>query len=180
MNKLSLTLLTALILCLAIGCQDKAAMAELEAIKAQTKVESQNKTLVNRYIDIINTRNYDDLKELLSPDYAVYNPSGHPEPTSRDKLIENYKGAAEAFTEFSWEIKDIVSAKDKVVARIMINGTTKAGLPGLPKSSQKFEFSMISIMRVEDGKIIEEWQEDDQLGFARQLGMELKAKERDK
>ena len=28
-----------------------------------------------------------------------------------------------------------------------------------------------------DGKVVEEWQEDDQLGLARQLGMELKPKE---
>jgi hypothetical protein len=33
-------------LCFMVGCQDKAAMAELEAMKAQTKIEEQNKTIV--------------------------------------------------------------------------------------------------------------------------------------
>jgi 2-polyprenyl-3-methyl-5-hydroxy-6-metoxy-1,4-benzoquinol methylase len=48
------------------------------------------------------------------------------------------------------------------------------------KVAKKFEFSMITIMRIQGGRIIEEWQEDDQLGFARQLGMELKPKEDNK
>ncbi len=29
-------------------------------------------------------------------------------------------------------------------------------------------------MRMENGRVAEEWQEDDQLGLVRQLGMELK------
>jgi hypothetical protein len=32
-------------------------------------------------------------------------------------------------------------------------------------------------MRMKDAKVVEEWQEDDQLGFVRQLGLELKPKE---
>jgi len=35
-------------------------------------------------------------------------------------------------------------------------------------------------MRIENGKAVEEWQEDNQLGLARQLGMELKPKEGEK
>jgi len=160
-----------------IGCQDKEAMAELEAMKAQAEVEEQNKALVKRYIETFNKGDYEALKELLSPDYTVYNPSGYPEPTSREALIENYKRALEAFPEFIWSIEDMIAAEDKVISRIIAKGTYKGGVPGLPKTGKEFEFSMITIMRIEDGKVVEEWQEDDQLGLARQLGMELKLKE---
>jgi len=163
-----------------VGCQDKEAMAELEEFKAQGEVEEQNKALVKRYVETFNKGNYEALKELLSPDYAVYNPSGYPEPTSREALIENYKGALEAFSEFSWSIEDMIAAEDKVISRIIAKGNYKGGVPGLPKTGKKFEFSMITIMRIEDGKVVEEWQEDDQLGFARQLGMELKPEEIEK
>jgi hypothetical protein len=43
MKNLSMILPLALILCFMVGCQDKEAMAELEALKAQTQVEEQNK-----------------------------------------------------------------------------------------------------------------------------------------
>jgi len=46
MKKLFLILPLALILCFMVGCQDKEAMAELEAMKAQAKVEEQNKELI--------------------------------------------------------------------------------------------------------------------------------------
>jgi len=162
-----------------VGCQDKEAMAELEAMKAQAEVEEQNKALAKHYIEILNEGNFEAFKELLSPNYAIYSPSGYPEPTSREKLIENYKGARKAFSEFIWSIEDVIAAKDKVICRIIIKGTYKGEVVDLLAAEKKFEFSLITIMRMENGKIVEEWQEDDQLGFARQLGMELKPKEKE-
>jgi steroid delta-isomerase-like uncharacterized protein len=163
-----------------VGCQDKAAMAELEAMKAQAAVEEQNISLVKRYIEVFNEGDFEAFKDLLSSNYVIYSPSGYPEPTSREKLIENYKGMQEAFSEFIWNIEDIIAAGDKVICRIIANCTYKGGIPGLQKSEKEVKFSLITIMRLENGKVIEEWQEDDQLGFARQLGMELKPKEEEK
>ncbi|NIM90964.1 MAG: DUF4440 domain-containing protein [Candidatus Aminicenantes bacterium] len=180
MKKPLLAIPLALILCFMVGCQDKEAMAELEAFKAQAETEEQNRALVKRYVETLNRADFEAFKELLSPDYAIYNPSGYPESTSREKLIENYKASAEAFSEFTWNIKDIIAAGDKVICRIIANGTYKGGVQGLPATEKKFEFSLITIMRLENGKVLEEWQEDDQLGLARQLGMELKPKEETK
>ncbi len=70
----------------------------------------------------------------------------------------------------------MIAAKDKVICRIRVRGTYKGGAADLPATEKEFTFSLITIIRVENGKVVEEWQEDDQLGFARQLGMELKPK----
>ena len=51
MKKLCIILALALFLCFMVGCQDKAAMAELDAMKAQAEVEEQNKTLFKQYYD---------------------------------------------------------------------------------------------------------------------------------
>jgi steroid delta-isomerase-like uncharacterized protein len=180
MKKLYMILSLALILCFMVGCQDKEAMAELETMKAQAEVEEQNISLAKRYIEALNGGDFEAFEELLSSNYAIYSPSGYPEPTSREKLIENYMGVREAFSEFIWNIEDIIAAGDKVICRIIANCTYKGGVPGLPENEKKVKFSLITIMRVENGKVIEEWQEDDQLGFARQLGMELKTKKGEK
>jgi len=177
MQKICISLMLAFILCFIVACQDKDAMAELADFKVQVKVEEQNTALAKRYIEAFNNGNFEAFTELLSSDYAIYSPSGYPQPTSREKLIENYKGAAEAFSGFTWNIEDIIAAEDKVICRIMARGTFIGALPDLPATEKKFEFSLITIMRIEDGIIVEEWQEDDQLGLARQLGMELKPKE---
>jgi steroid delta-isomerase-like uncharacterized protein len=166
----------ALILCLIFGCRDQAAIAELEIFKARAEVEEQNKELVKLYIETINKGALEAFEEILSPDYVVYSPSGSVKPTSREELIENYRGALDAFSEFTWNIEDMIASQDKVICRISARGIYKGGVPGIPVEEKEFEFSMISIMRIENGKIVEEWQEDDQLGLARQLGMELKPK----
>ena len=49
MKKLYMILPLVFLLCFMVGCQDKAAMAELEEFKVQAEVEEQNKELVNRY-----------------------------------------------------------------------------------------------------------------------------------
>ncbi len=167
----------ALILCFMVGCQDKAVMAELEEFRAQAALEEQNKELAKRYIEALNEGNFEALKEFLSPDYAIYSPSGYPEPTSREKLIENHKEVQKASSEFIWNIQDMIAAKDYVICRTMVRCTYKGGFPGIPATEKEVGFSLITIMRMEKGKIVEEWQEDDQLGLARQLGMELKPKE---
>jgi len=123
-----------------IGCQDKEAKAELEKLKTQAEVESQNKTLAVRYVEAFNKGDFNAFKELLSTDYAIYSPSGFPEPTSGEKLIENHEMSIKAFTEFTWSIEDIIAAGDKVIIRV-----------NFPTKAIEFKFSLISIMRMEKG-----------------------------
>jgi len=180
MNKLRIFLPVALVLLFMVGCQNKEAKVEFEGFKARVALEEQNMGLAKRYIDAINEGNFEPFEELLSPGYAIYSPSGYPQPSSREKLIENYQGVRKAFPQFTWSMEDMMASKDKVACRIIIRGTFKGGMAGLPAGEKEFRFSLITIMRMENGKIVEEWQEDDQLGFVRQLGMELKPKEEPK
>ena len=165
------------LLCFYFSCQDKDAMAELEVLKAQEAQEEKNKELVNSYVEAINQGNFEGLAELLSSDYAGHSPPGYPENISRDRLIENYKTAAKDIKSFAWEIEDLMAAGDKVILRAMVSGVYYGNLPDIKVKGESISFSLISIMRIEDGKIAEEWMIDDMLGLARQLGMELKPKE---
>jgi steroid delta-isomerase-like uncharacterized protein len=167
----------ALVLFSTVVCQNKTIMEELKAIKNQVEIENQNKVRAKYYVNAFNRSDYEAMTEFLSPDYEVYCPSGNPNPTSREQRIENYKTAAGAISEFTWQIEDLIAAEDKVIARVIATGTYKGGIPGLPIAAKKLEFSMITIMLFQDGRIVKEWQEDDQLGFARQLDMELMPKE---
>lgn len=170
----------ALVFCFAAGCQDRGTAAALEEFRSQAEIEEQNIELAKRYLEAFNKRDFEALKELLSPDYAVYSPSGYPEPASRERYVEGLAGARKAFPEFTWNLADVIAAKDRVVFRLIIRGTYKGGVPDLPEAEKEVTFSMITIMRMADGKIVEEWQEDDQLGLVRQLGMELRPKEAEK
>ncbi len=85
MKKLYMILPLALILCFMVGYQDKAAMEELEAMKAQAEVEEQNKALIRECFEDWNKGSSEVFMEKTSPDYAYYTPSGNPNPLSREE-----------------------------------------------------------------------------------------------
>ncbi len=51
---------------------------------------------------------------------------------------------------------------------------------GIPATGNKYETSEISIRRIENGKVVECWEQLDLLGLMQQLGMELKPKKGEK
>ncbi len=180
MKKLCVLLPLALILCFMFGCQDKAAMAELEKFKAQVAVEEQNKQIVNRFIEEMNKGNPENnevLKGLHSPDLAHYIPSNSPKPMSLDEAIEPLKPVFEAFPDAVWSIEDLIAADDKVIVRFVLRGTHEGEFMGIPPTGNKVEVGGINIMRIENGKIVEDWEDFDALGWLQQLGLELKPKE---
>ena len=62
MKKHYMILTLVLILCFMVGCQDKEAMAELEAMKAQAEIEEQNKALVMRYFGAVESGDLEAVK----------------------------------------------------------------------------------------------------------------------
>ena len=48
---------------------------------------------------------------------------------------------------------------------------------GIPATGNKIESSGILIARIENGKVVEQREEFDMMGFMQQLGMELKPRE---
>jgi steroid delta-isomerase-like uncharacterized protein len=180
MKKLSMILPLALILCFMVSCQDKEAMAELEAMKAQAEVEEQNKELVKRLWEAWSKGDFEAFKELVAPDFAHYLPSGSTKPSSREETIEIGKGLHNAFPDITFSIEGLIAEGDRVTVRFIYRGTHKGEFEGIPATGNEFEGSGISISRIENGKVVEQRKEIDALGMMQQLGMELKPKEGEK
>ena len=77
------------------------------------------------------------------------------------------------------QIEDLIAAGDKVIVRFIYRGTHEGEFLGVPATGNKVEMGGIIITRIENGKIIEDRDESDMLGFMQQLGMELKPKEKE-
>jgi steroid delta-isomerase-like uncharacterized protein len=180
MKKLLLILPLALILCFMVGCQDKAAMAELEEFKAQAAVEEQNKEIVKHEWELYSKGDFEAFKELFAPEYVYYSPSATPKPVSIEEAIEFGKMIFKAFPDSSWTIEELLAAGDIVVNRWIWKGTHEGEFMGIPPTGIKLEMGGIGIARIENGKIVEEREDYDMLGMMQQLGMELKPKEEGK
>ena len=180
MKKLFITISLVFLLCFTFACQNKAEKAELEAMKTQATVEEQNKEIVKGYIDEFNKGNVEILNEVCAPDYRFYVPSNSPKFMSREEIIEILKMFLVAFPDFNWSIEDTIAEGDKVVTRFIMRGTHKGEWQGIPPTGNKVETSAIFITSIENGKIVEDREEENSLGFMMQLGMELKPKEAEK
>jgi len=158
-----------------VGCQDKAAMAELEEFKAQAEVEEQNKALVMRYYEAWDSADIEALKEIFSSDYVWHTISG--QDVSLEESIVALKQQMVMFPDRTFSNEDVIVKGDKVIARFTFRGTHEGDVEGFPATGNKFEAEGIEISRVENGKIVETWEAGDNLSFYQQLGYELKKKE---
>jgi steroid delta-isomerase-like uncharacterized protein len=165
------------LLCFAFGCQDKAAMAELEEFRAQAAVEEQNKALIRNYLEEMDKQNFGIFEEIYAPNAKVYYPSNSSEPMSAEQFLPMAKSFYAGFPDFSHNIKELIAEGNKVILRSIDSGTHQGEFNGIAATGKKIEFGVLVIFYLDDGKIIEAREEFDMLGFMQQLGMELKPKE---
>ena len=179
MKKLLMILPLALILCFMVGCQDKEAMAELEAMKAQAEVEEQNEEIARQLYEAIDKQDMGTFLGLSAPDGVCHIP-GVPEAVPLEAITEVIKSFYTAFPDSTHAIKDVIAEGDKVAVRFTQVSTHTGEYEGIPPTGNKIYVECQHILRLVDGKVAEVWLVEDNLGMMMQLGMELKPKEAEK
>jgi len=76
-----------------------------------------------------------------------------------------------AFPDFQVTVEDVVAEGDKVARRVTLSGTHKGEYMGIPPTGKQMTMGVITIERIEGGKIAEQWGEADMLGLMQQLGV---------
>jgi steroid delta-isomerase-like uncharacterized protein len=111
-------------------------------------------------------------EELISPDAIDYSTVGGKEggrgPESFRQVVNMFRSG---MPDIHLNIEDEIYAGDKVVHRWKMTGTDTEGLMGMPPSGKHLTFTGMTIVRMEDGKIVERWTNVDELGILQQLGV---------
>ena len=76
-----------------------------------------------------------------------------------------------AFPDFHITLEDIFATGDKVAFRYTVTGTDRSEFMGAPPTGKQVMFTRIMISRFAEGKIVEDWECWDTLGFMQQLGL---------
>jgi predicted ester cyclase len=131
----------------------------------------ENKVVVRRFFEeLLSTDNLALADELLFPGFRFYF-AGSPEPMD----LQSYKGflAARrgAFPDRRFVVEDMIAEGDKVSARFTMRGTHKGELRGIAPSGTEVTMTGIDMIRLQEGKIVEDRVEVDQLGMMQQLGV---------
>ena len=133
----------------------------------------KNKAIARRFFqEVWNNGNLAVADELLAPNIIFHLP-GKPEEVIGDR--ESYKqvviNSRTAFPDLQEEVEDMIAEGDKVVARWMWRGTHLGEWHDHPPTGKKITYGGITILRMVDGRIVEDWFYSDLLGLREQLGM---------
>ena len=137
MKKSLMVISLVVLFCFTFGCQNKEAMAELEAMKAQAEVEEQNKEIVSRGFNMCDEGNIEGLMMDLAPNSLWYSPSNSPAPMSKEELRELLVVFYNAFTERNQKIEEIMAVGDKVIVRVIAINTHTKEYRGIPATGKK-------------------------------------------
>ena len=122
----------------------------------------QNKNLIRRYFEqVVNRIDRAAAEELVAPD-LVFNSPYTPQPThDRESFLQMLSAVHAAFPDFNLVDHDLIAEGDQVASRWNVYGTHEGELAGMPPSRKKVVITGLSIYRIEDGKIVEGWVQDD-------------------
>jgi len=130
----------------------------------------ENKEIVRRYQEIHNSNNLEDLGEVLAEDLATPKMmAGMPPGLEGAKRV--HETTLLGMPDWHTQIDDLIAEDDKVVARITMTGTHTGDFWGFPATGKKVQFTGIYIVRIQDGKIVEHWGEEDGISLMQQLGV---------
>jgi predicted ester cyclase len=132
-------------------------------------MSTDSEALVRRFFDdFCNGRQAEVADEIIAPGYVSHGPQAPPAegPDGVKMRVGLYQDSVDG----QWDVQEIFSCGDRVVARWIGRGTHVGELMGVPPTGAPIAVDAISIFSVADGQITEEWTVWDALGLLQQVG----------
>jgi len=139
--------------------------AALAASLVRRHKKSDPEQVLRSYYDAWAEGDADAVRDLLADDYCghVHTLSGT-EDQDADELAERVEGHATAFDQVEYDVEDVIAADGRVAARVTMRASHR-------ETGKEAETAGLVILRVDTGRIAEEWSSWDYLGLAEQLGL---------
>lgn len=142
----------------------------------------QNNSILEKNKDLVLTMNHEvwnkgnleTIGMLFSADFIQHFLPDNSELKGIKALRESVREHREAFPDWKEDIKHIVAEDDLVVIQFESSGTNLGSWLGNPPTGRKVHINEFSILRVKDGKIIEQWLLPDIFNLNKQLGLHEK------
>ena len=130
----------------------------------------ENKAVVRRFFEeLLSTDNLAVADEILSPDFHFYF-AGSSDPMGLESYKEFLMARRAAFPDRRFVVEDMIAEGDKVSARFTMRGTHKGELRGIAPTGREVTMTGIDMIRLSEGKMVEDRVEVDQLGMMQRLG----------
>ena len=109
--------------------------------------------------------------QAFAPECVIHI-NGSPDPNlSLGGFKEMVSGLLHAFPDLCFTIEDQIVAGDKVATRWTAKGTNSGALGTVPATGRHVQINGLILDRVVDGKVVERWEQWDQMAMLQQLGV---------
>jgi steroid delta-isomerase-like uncharacterized protein len=132
-----------------------------------------SKAVVRRLHELWNTGDVASVPDVFHPDFAGHWPpsSRMPERRGLDGVRAGIRATRTAFPDWHERVDDMIAEGDRVVTRYTSTGTHRGEFWGIPPTGRAVTVAEMSIYRIADGKVIEQWCSIDELARLQQLGV---------
>lgn len=107
-----------------------------------------NINLVQRLIDCWNTGKLEDIENVLSRDFIRHQPEIGSKTTGREEYKQAVRGYRSILSDFHTEATDTIEQGDKIAYRFKTTGQ---------RDNTPIVFEGVNILRIEGGKVVEDW-----------------------
>ena len=128
-----------------------------------------NVAVINQVMELINDRNLDEAFELYDPDYIYHGPGGQ-ELRGRDGIRGLWEAFLTAFPDLTASVDEAISEGNSVALRWAVRGTHTGEFLGIPASNKPITLPITEVFRVENGILVEAWDQYDRLHLMEQIG----------
>ena len=133
-----------------------------------------NKAIIRRWFDEVWNEGRSEVIEELFDEYGIAHGLSD-DPANPIKGPQDFRPFYElfrqAFPNMHIVIEDTVAEGDRVAARCSVRGKHEGDFMGKAATQSPIEFTGITIVRIENGKIVEAWNNFDFLKLYQQCGL---------
>jgi steroid delta-isomerase-like uncharacterized protein len=124
-----------------------------------------------RWVDGLNRGDIAVADETFAPECVIHI-TGSPDPNlSVDGFKQMVAGLLAAFPDLHFTIEDQIVAGDKVSTRWSADATNTGPFGDVPATGRRVHVDGLILDRLENGRVVERWEQWDQMAMMRQLGL---------
>ena len=131
---------------------------------------AENKAVALKFFDALSNGDLRTTADLMADDHRFHFPlfGG---PANKTEHANGQVKILAAIPDFHEEVVEQFGEGDMVFSRLRLRGTRSGELMGVAAAGQKIDIEIFNVMKMRDGRIVEEWDEFDTVSFLVQLGV---------
>ena len=134
------------------------------------------KHIIHRFVEELwNARRLEVADEIFSDDCITHQLSSGvsvaPVRRGPQEMKEHVSGWLMSFPDLRFDIEQMIAERDRVVSHLVMEGTHQGTWMGISPTGKRLQIRMMTIHRIANSKIAEDWVLVESFGFFQQLGM---------